>query len=972
MTNHTTKKFVSRIGRARLIRSKSIAIFFATAVMIAFTSIGASAQIDPSTHSQYQLFNAGDCALIGDYGPCTPGTLSANAGWLPGPDIEVTAVNGDHKVLVRKGASEARMAYGEPVRSDYGVEMTTSTVVTLPVTSDYFLAHIAKATINAGLGGEVGVRLSRNGVVVQEWSSNTISVPERITGGSQVALEHSGQEIDTIEFYATGGLVLVNANVSVIYLSMQGGTPVGGGSSGNEDQDLLVSSESTGEVLRFDGVTGTFSGVAAPAGPAYPEGLAIGPDGNLYVVYYGGTAVLRFDSNGTPLGAFTSGRSTNTGVGLVFGPDGNLYVSVRSPSHSILRFDGTTGAFMDVFATGGLSSPDFFVFGPDGHLYVSSRGNHKVLRYHGTSGAFIDEFISNGSGGLSTPEGLVFNQEYLYISSRGTNNVLRFRRDTGAFVDEFVTAGSGGLSQPFGLVIGPDSNFYVASYGSAQVLRFDGSTGAFMDIFTSGGGLNGPTVLIFESIPALPPSEESNSPPVADAGEDQTVHAGSTVNLDGSGSADPDAGDTLSYLWSMVFTPSGSGATLTDPTTVAQSFIADIPGDYTVTLVVTDDAGESSPPDEVLISAYNNPPVANAGPDQTITAGPSNTVSVTLDGSASSDPDEDSFSYSWSNGATGAAPMVLLNSLGDHTFTLIVNDGFENSSPDDVVITVKDETGPDITCPADIVIEALYSSGVPATDAAIVAFLTAASATDIWDSDVTVTNNAPAVFAIGATVVTFTATDDEGNSSSCDATVTVRGAQGIKANVIPLLEGAKTGDKKLDKKLDHAIKHINKSLGIGNRHVLWIDDLHVHSKHGHKVFEHEKKAVKRLMDLFKGKKNDDDDDDNGRKLNVSASVKAVAQAAIAKLVLADELLALTAIGEATDAYTSASDPKVKKKIKRHLNKSQKALARGHQQLNRNRPDHAIDYFKKAWREAQRILNPRASRGDDDDDDDSDD
>ena len=970
MTNHTIKKFFNRIGHARLVRSKSIAIFFAAAVTIVLTAIGASAQIDPSTHSQYQLFNAGDCALIGDYGPCTPGTLPANAGWLPGPDIEVTAVNGDNTVLVRKGASEARMAYGEPVRSDYGVQMTTSTVVTLPVTSDYFLAHIAKATINAGLGGEVGVRLSRNGVVVQEWSSKNTNVPERIHGYDQEPLEHSGQEFDTIEFYATGGLVLVNANVSVIYLSMQGGTPVGGGSSGDEDQHLLVSSESTGEVLRFD-EEGIFLSVAAPAGPAYPEGLAIGPDGNLYVVHYGGTEVLRFDSNGTPLGAFTSGRSTSTGVGLAFGPDGNLYVSVRSPSHSILRFDGTTGEFIDVFATGGLSSPDFFVFGPDGHLYVSSRGNHKVLRYNGTSGAFIDEFISTGLGGLSIPEGLVFNQEYLYVISRGTNNVLRYRRDTGAFVDEFITAGSGGLSGPFGLVIGPDGNFYVAGYFNDRVLRFD-SSGAFMDIFASGGGLTRPTALIFENIPALPPSEESNSPPFADAGDDKTIHAGSSVDLDGSASSDPDEGDTLTYLWSIVSAPFGSGATLTDNTAVAPSFDTDIPGDYTVTLVVTDDAGESSPPATVTVTALNSAPLANAGPDQTITAGPSLTVSVTLDGSLSSDPDGDSLNYRWSNGATSATQIISLDSLGDHTFTLVVNDGFEDSDLDEVVITVTDGTRPDITCPADIVIEALDSSGVPATDAAIVAFLTAVSATDFWDSDVTITNNAPAVFAIGATVVTFTATDDEGNFSTCDATVTVRGAQGIKANVIPLLQGVKTGDKKIDKKLDDASKYINKSLGIGDKHVLWIDDLHVHSKHGHKVFDHEKKAVKKLMDLSKDKKNNDHDSDSDsdrRKLNVPDSVKEAAQEAIAKLVFADELLALTAIGEATDAFASASDPKIKKKIKRYLKKSQKALARGHQQLNRNRPDHAIDNFKKAWREAQKILNPKSGGGDDDDDSD---
>ena len=42
-----------------------------------------------------------------------------------------------------------------------------------------------------------------------------------------------------------------------------------------------------------------------------------------------------------------------------------------------------------------------------------------------------------------------------------------------------------------------------------------------------------------------------NQAPTADAGDDQTVAAGATVNLDGTGSSDPDAGDTLDYTWTQ-------------------------------------------------------------------------------------------------------------------------------------------------------------------------------------------------------------------------------------------------------------------------------------------------------------------------------------------------------------------------------------------------------------------------------------
>jgi hypothetical protein len=60
-------------------------------------------------------------------------------------------------------------------------------------------------------------------------------------------------------------------------------------------------------------------------------------------------------------------------------------------------------------------------------------------------------------------------------------------------------------------------------------------------------------------------------PPVASAGRDQSVTAGATVTLDGSGSADPDAGASLTYLWEQIGTPAVllSSATAQKPTFTA-------------------------------------------------------------------------------------------------------------------------------------------------------------------------------------------------------------------------------------------------------------------------------------------------------------------------------------------------------------------------------------------------------------------
>ncbi len=186
-----------------------------------------------------------------------------------------------------------------------------------------------------------------------------------------------------------------------------------------------------------------------------------------------------------------------------------------------------------------------------------------------------------------------------------------------------------------------------------------------------------------------------NSPPVAQAGPDQTVQVGMTVQLDGADSTDVE-GNLLTYRWTILSQPAGSNASLSDITGIMPMLVIDTPGIYTLQLIVNDGTVVSDP-DSVTITTINSPPVAGAGPDQTVFV----TQSVLLNGNASHDVDGDALSFHWSfvsipggSGATlsnptSSTPDFLVDLAGTYQVQLIVNDGQEDSPPDMVLINTQ-------------------------------------------------------------------------------------------------------------------------------------------------------------------------------------------------------------------------------------------------------------------------------------------
>ena len=247
--------------------------------------------------------------------------------------------------------------------------------------------------------------------------------------------------------------------------------------------------------------------------------------------------------------------------------------------------------------------------------------------------------------------------------------------------------------------------------GDSHLFEMDGSTLMFrtapdpstnrttytLTITSTGGFGSGNSQTLTIAPPSADLPSPANHPPTADAGPDRTIQEGSALTLTGM-ATDPDPNDTLTYQWSHDYP---GNLTLSDDTSLTPTLTAPqvMTSNTTITFTLMVNDGHQTASDQMTliitdIPPANHPPVANAGPDQTVTT----QATVTLDGTASADPDGDTLTYQW--GQTGGPSVSLSNatlpspsftapaSNATLVFSLIVNDGTISSPPDTVTVTV--------------------------------------------------------------------------------------------------------------------------------------------------------------------------------------------------------------------------------------------------------------------------------------------
>jgi serine protease AprX len=266
-------------------------------------------------------------------------------------------------------------------------------------------------------------------------------------------------------------------------------------------------------------------------------------------------------------------------------------------------------------------------------------------------------------------------------------------------------------------------------------------------------GLGGGFVMDLFYGPVGAEPDPTNSPPIA-ANDAYTTDEDTSLAVTAPGVLGNDSDSDGDPLTAAVVSGPGAG-NLTLNATGAFTYTPNLNFNGTDSFVYRADDGRGGTANAtatITVNPVNDPPLANAGPDQTVTDADGNgSQNVTLNGIGSSDPEGSPLTYSWSANstviATGPNPTVAL-AVGTHSLTLTVNDG-QATGTDTVTVTVQSQP--------------------PSGTTTHVADLDAASSWNSrhsrWTATVTVLVHGPGHVPIGNVRVTFSLSD--GTTKSC-------------------------------------------------------------------------------------------------------------------------------------------------------------------------------------------------------------
>ncbi len=252
-----------------------------------------------------------------------------------------------------------------------------------------------------------------------------------------------------------------------------------------------------------------------------PEGIALGPEGRIYVADTNNHRVQVFDAQGqflfqwgslcvleTKEGCSSLAGQFNTPEGLVYNPLSGIVYVADSGNHRIQAFS-PEGEFLFQWgsegnAEGQFNNPVGLATDEEGRVYVADVVNHRVQVFD-HAGKFLKAWGREGTeaGQFRFPSGIAIYKDSVYVTDNGNHRVQRFDLD-GRFLNSWgslcslstqegcvdpdgdgpLRAGDGQFRRPFGIAADQAGRIYVLDQGNNRAEVFD-AEGLFLGAWGS-------------------------------------------------------------------------------------------------------------------------------------------------------------------------------------------------------------------------------------------------------------------------------------------------------------------------------------------------------------------------------------------------------------------------------------------------------------------------------------------------------
>jgi sugar lactone lactonase YvrE len=238
----------------------------------------------------------------------------------------------------------------------------------------------------------------------------------------------------------------------------------------DQGNDRVEVFNGSGEYLRQFGSEGSGNGQMSG-----PDGLAVDSEGDVWVLDTGNGRIEEFSESGVFMRTAGAGL-IGSAEGIAVDRHGDVWVSATYEGHLVEFSD--EGEYLKTVGSEGsepgqLDEPEGISVDENGHVWVAEWANNRVQEFN-EAGEYLSTFGSAGlgAGEIGLPYGITADGGHVFVGEVGNDRVQEFDEE-GRFVEQLGTQGSKPgqleLSNPVGLAINSAGGVWITDPGNDRV-----------------------------------------------------------------------------------------------------------------------------------------------------------------------------------------------------------------------------------------------------------------------------------------------------------------------------------------------------------------------------------------------------------------------------------------------------------------------------------------------------------------------